>query len=367
MHKISLFITNLSLGGAEKVLVNMANELCLRGYEVHVVLVKAKGVLLAKLLPEIQIIDLNASRIIKTLPQFISYLKIQKPDVVIAFMWPLTLISIWSVRISGLGQRTKVLVTEHCTWSGMSMKKNLSQNFLKWSMRRFYPLAHAVITVSKGAMDDLIQFANLPLNKLNLRAIYNPVIGFSLPVITGESFNDWSQGAHQKILAVGNLKAVKDYVTLIKAFKIVTYVKNVKLLILGEGEERHTLDLLIKNLSLEKHCFLYGHSNHPECFYQCADLFVLTSISEGLANVLIEALSHGVSVVSTDCPNGPHEILCGGQYGRLVPVGDIEKLALEMMNALDFPDEKQRLQERALFFSIPRAVDEYLVVLGEIQ
>lgn len=365
MQKISLFITNLNVGGAERVLVNMANELCLRGYEVQVVLAVASGDLLSKLAPEIRIVDLKASRIIKTLPRLISYLKAEKPHTLIAFMWPLTLIAIWAVRMAGLGKKTKVLVTEHCTWSMMSLEENCHQWFLKWSMRRFYPFAHAVIAVSKGARQDLLEFAQLKENKLNLKAIYNPVVGLSSAANPQEFFLDWSQGSHQKILAVGNLKDVKDYPSLIKAFKIVTYYKNVKLLILGEGEERAHLQLLIKNLGLEKNCFLYGKSNAVDEFYQFADVFVLSSKSEGLPTILIEALAHGVSVVSTDCPHGPHEILLGGKYGRLAPVGDIEKLAMEMINSLDFPDEKERLQERALYFSIPRAVDAYLAVLGE--
>lgn len=365
IKKISLFITNLGLGGAERVLVNMANELCWRGFEVQVVLVQAEGDLLSVLMPEIRVVDLKASRIMKTFPRLMTYLKKEQPDAIIAFMWPLTLITIWAVQMVGLAQKTKVLVTEHCTWSLMSSKKNLHQRFLKWSMRSFYPLAHAVITVSKGAEKDLIEFAKLKTKYLNLKAIYNPVVGKSLPSNAQESFLDWSQGKHQKILAVGNLKDVKDYPCLIKAFKMLTYFKNVKLMILGEGEERVALELLIKNLGLEKNCFLYGKSNAVESFYPLADLFVLSSKSEGLANVLIEALSHGLTVVSTDCPNGPAEILNNGQYGRLVPVGDIETLALEMMNALNFPDEKTRQKERASYFSISRSVDEYLSLLGE--
>ena len=94
-----------------------------------------------------------------------------------------------------------------------------------------------------------------------------------------------------------------------------------------------------------------------------AQVFVLSSDWEGLPGVLIQALACGCPVVSTDCPSGPAEILAGGAYGPLVPVGDDAALAAAIEAVLDVPPDPERLRLRAAAFSVERAVDGYLDVL----
>jgi glycosyltransferase involved in cell wall biosynthesis len=106
-------------------------------------------------------------------------------------------------------------------------------------------------------------------------------------------------------------------------------------LILGEGKERPLLEELIKKLGLEHDVRLPGFVMNPYAYMARASLFVLSSRWEGLPTVLIEALCCGTPVVSTDCPSGPREILRDGQYGQLVPVGDVEELARAIAAALN--------------------------------
>jgi glycosyltransferase involved in cell wall biosynthesis len=104
---------------------------------------------------------------------------------------------------------------------------------------------------------------------------------------------------------------------------------------LGEGKERPLLEELIKKLGLEHDVSLPGFVMNPYAYMARASLFVLSSRWEGLPTVLIEALCCGTPVVSTDCPSGPREILKDGQYGQLVPVGDVDELARAIAAALN--------------------------------
>jgi glycosyltransferase involved in cell wall biosynthesis len=97
-----------------------------------------------------------------------------------------------------------------------------------------------------------------------------------------------------------------------------------------------------------------------------ASLLVLSSVYEGLGNVLIEALACGCPVVSTDCPSGPAEILDKGRYGRLVPVGDDTALAQAILEALEEVPDRELLRKRGQDFSLEQATRRYLELIDEV-
>jgi glycosyltransferase involved in cell wall biosynthesis len=105
-----------------------------------------------------------------------------------------------------------------------------------------------------------------------------------------------------------------------------------------------------------------GFVANPYAYMRAASVFALSSAWEGLPGVLIEALACGTPVVSTDCPSGPEEILEGGRYGRLTPVGDATALAQAIMATLEQPPDPDVLRRRAADFSIQRALPEFLAV-----
>src|SRR5690606_26732556 len=135
------------------------------------------------------------------------------------------------------------------------------------------------------------------------------------------------------------------------------------LCILGEGEERPRLQALVDALGLDGRLLLPGYQSDPAPWYAHADLFVLSSDHEGFGNVIVEALEQGVPVVSTDCPSGPREILEGGKYGTLVPVGDAAALASAIDDALSREHNHDALKRRAQDFSVDKAADAYLDLL----
>ena len=90
----------------------------------------------------------------------------------------------------------------------------------------------------------------------------------------------------------------------------------------------------------------------------------MTSRYEGFGNVLVEALACGCPIVATDCVGGPADILAGGRFGRLVPVGDIEAIAQAILDTLDSPADAEALRRRAMDFHVDRIVERYCEVLG---
>jgi glycosyltransferase involved in cell wall biosynthesis len=139
--------------------------------------------------------------------------------------------------------------------------------------------------------------------------------------------------------------------------------REARLIILGEGKERTKLEALVRKLGVAADVALPGFANNPFALMARASVFVLSSAWEGLPGVLIEAMACGYPVVSTDCPSGPAEILDGGAYGPLVPVGDDAALAQAILSVLDIPPDPDRLRARAAMFSVDSATDQYLEVL----
>jgi glycosyltransferase involved in cell wall biosynthesis len=230
-------------------------------------------------------------------------------------------------------------------------------------MRQTYHRADGVIAISCGVADDLAAAIDMPRD--HIQVIYNPAF---LPNVIENSklalLHPWF-APHEPpvILAAGRLTAAKDFSTLIRAFARLHSVRAARLVILGEGEQRDKLEVLLKELDLASDVALPGFVDNPFAWMRRSALFVLSSAWEGFGNVLVEAMACGLPVVSTDCPSGPAEILENGRWGRLVPVGDVEALAAAMCATLD-ESEHPNVAARAAMFHSETAVEKYLKVLG---
>lgn len=362
MNKLSILLPDLCSGGAERVCVNLANALYQRGYAVDMVLLKAEGALLGALDQGVRVVDLKVHRVRWALLPLVSYLRRERPAALLANMWPLTLNAVWARALARVPAR--LILAEHTTWSQSEL---LARPTVGWQVRhtmhRFFPGADGIVAVSRGAADDLARFADLQRSSINV--IYNPVVDTAKPPISSLPAvpTGWCQGSHQRLLAVGTLKTIKDYATLLEAVAMLRRTVDARLLILGEGECRAELEAHARHFGIDGEVFMPGFVVDPAPYYRHAHLHVLSSTGEGLPTVLIEALAAGTPVVSTDCPSGPREILADGQFGRLVPVGDAAALATAMAESLATTHDRATLMGRAQHFSIDRAVDQYLALL----
>ena len=184
-----------------------------------------------------------------------------------------------------------------------------------------------------------------------LEVIYNP---FDIEKIKIKS-NDYSEiKADEKkllednyIIMVSRLELkMKDFNTLIKAFKIVNQKrKDIKLYLLGEGTDREKIEKMIKNEDLQEYIKLLGVKRNPYPWIKNSKVLLLSSKSEGLPTVLIEGIILNKVVISTNCLTGPKEILDNGKYGSLVEIGDYNAMAQEILELLQ---EKSIKREKYL-------------------
>ena len=158
------------------------------------------------------------------------------------------------------------------------------------------------------------------------------------------------------VISAGRLAPEKGYPDLIAAIKLVNERMPVRLLMLGDGPLRGQLEKLIVEAGLNDKVQLLGFQANPYKYYARSRLFVLSSYLEGLPNVLVEAMACGCSVVSTDCPTGPREVLQDDRVGRLVPMRSPESMANAVIEMLATTPDTKVLQDIVRPFSEDRVV-----------
>lgn len=361
--RIAFFLSELHGGGAQRVIVNLVNELVRRNQAVDLVLAKAEGVYLAQVSAKVRIIELKAANLIGSLPRLVNYLKSDRPKCLISGLEGANLLAIWAKALARV--ETKTIITVHNTLSQESANYTYKRRkLLPILIRYFYPWVDRIVAVSQGAAKSLANGTNLSSARITI--IYNPVVTPELIEMSQQPVtHPWFLPQKQPIiLGVGRLNRQKDFTTLIRAFAKVRQKRKARLIILGEGEERLHLQNLIQDLGLNEEVCLPGFVENPYAYMTKADVFVLSSAWEGFGNVLVEAMACGTTVVSTNCESGPKEILAAGKYGKLVPVKDPEALALGILSALDAPLEPEILRSRAACFSVECITNQYLEIIN---
>jgi len=365
--KISLFLPSLEIGGVERVSLNLAEGFARKGLYVDLVIAQAKGDYLKRIPQGVRVIDLKTSRVAASLLPLIKYIRTERPSCLIVGKEYAGIVAIMAKKLAGVP--IKVLATIHTILSShMKFTKVIRERIIIRCLARYlYPRADYIIAASNGIAKDVSHVLKIPLDQITV--IYNPVVSdeFFIQANRPVSHPWFVEGSLPVIISIGRLTISKDYPTLITAFAKVRETRNVRLVIFGDGEERLRIESLIRHLELQNDIWMPGFVYPPYPFLARSSAFVLSSLWEGLPTVIIEALALGVSVVSTDCPHGPREILCDGKFGRLVPVRDSDALANGIIQILEHPDCPETLKTRAAIFSIESAVSRYLQVLGFID
>ena len=366
--KICIVLPSLGGGGAERLHVNLIKEWLLDGHDAELVILASsdQNNVLQDIVPiNCKVTFLGTSRIRSSLFTLTKYFFKNKYDVVLAAMWPITVITVIASLISSLKNRPKIFVSEHTMLSvSRSHELNVSEYAIRITSNIFYRFVNGIIAVSGGVRDDISNMCNIRKEKISV--IHNPAaIGIKKPTkeeIEAFASEFWKKDIHYKLLAVGTLKQQKGFDILINAFNLFPeeIKKDCQLIILGEGPERKNLEGQIDKLNLKNFISLPGFQIDPYPWFFSADLFVLSSRWEGFGNVIVEALEAGVTVVSTDCKSGPAEILENGRHGYLVASEDSEGLATSIVHALENKFSEKDLINRASEYSAASVSKKYL-------
>jgi len=361
-QRIALFLPSLRCGGAERVMLKLAGAFAESGLNVDLVVAAAEGPYLSQVPPQVRLVDLAASRVLTSLPGLARYLRRYRPAALLSAMEHANLVALWARAIARVPMRVVVsirITVSQDVQHGQPLRGRLATK----CAGLFYRTAQGVVAVSDGVADD---FANVTgFRRSGIRTIYNPVVASELSALAEAPVNDpWFAGGEPPVvLGVGRLTMQKDFPTLLHAFARVRSQRLARLLILGEGEKRSELEALAQKLGLGRDVRLPGYVDNPFAYMRRCSVFVLSSAYEGLPNSLIEAMACGAPVVSTDCPSGPAEILEGGRYGCLVPIGDADAMASAILAILRNAPDTTSTRQRANMFSIEASADQYLQLL----
>ncbi|MEN9517620.1 MAG: hypothetical protein RLZZ381_208 [Cyanobacteriota bacterium] len=341
--KITLVISGLSCGGAERVLVSMAKGFIQNGHRVAVITLSEKNSDFYKLPVGCTRIALGVMGesigLMEALKSNIERINILRkavdqtsPNVVISFLRITNITSILAL----LGTKYPLIVTEH------NDTRVFSYGMLWETLRRLtYPFCSCVVSVSQGV--DL-GFTSLPKSKRAV--IYNPIMVKD----DGQADELPSEVNPQKnwLVSMGRLTEQKGFDLLLEAFaKIAPQYPDWQLLILGRGELREQLAQMRDDLGLSGQVIFTGALNNPFAVLKRAKLFVMASRNEGFPMAHGEALACGLPVICTDCPSGPSEMIRQNIDGLLVPNQNVAALGAAMESLMSNEPERQKLAAKA--------------------
>jgi glycosyltransferase involved in cell wall biosynthesis len=298
--------------------------------------------------------------LLKTIWEIIRVIRKEDPDILYSRHWPTKI----PTAFAGWLMRKKVVFSEansliHSTFYKDTGRASL---YLKSTACR---LADVVVAVSEGVADGLDHLFNI---NSKIKVIHN---GLDLEEIEKrgkeEVLHPWFGGSEPIALAVGRLVNQKGFSYLIEAVRLVNRKTPLRLLIMGEGELREKLQRQSQELGIEDRVDFLGVKRNPFAYMSRCDLFVLSSLYEGLPNVLIEAMAVGLPLVSTNCPYGPSEIIEDGRSGILVPVRDPQAIAEAILRVLEDEHLRERLKvearRRVRDFSLDNMTSKYTDLL----
>lgn len=367
MKKVALLMQSAANGGVQRIMINLARGMIGQGAEIDFLIADATGEMRKQIPKECMVYDFGKRKargdlkVLLSLPQIAGYMS-KNPDAVI-YAAPGLACTVAS--FLKLFFRTKVVLINDNKCS-LLIEGGLYHKAVYFANNFVYPFADEVVAAHTPAMEDIAEHYSVRPEKLHV--IHHPLIDPHIIIAaepeTNHPFIRARSNGYKLLLAVGRLVQEKAFDNLIDAVAIVRQNQKVKLIILGDGEQREFLQKKIAENKLQKDVDLFGYTERVFSFMKSADLYVLSSRQEAFGNVLVEAIACGLPCVATDCVSGgPKEIMeqCGiGKYGVLCERENVEALASSILLALDKEYKKANFKQKATEFEIDYSAEKYL-------
>lgn len=362
-ERLAVLISFSGEGGVERMVLNLVEGFAERGFQVDLLAIRADSAHLGALPPGVRLLDLGVRHSGLAVWPLARYLRRQRPAALLVAKDRAIRAAVLARGLAGANTRIVGRLGTNLS-AALEGRSGLARWLRVAPMRLFYPGVDHVVCVSQGVLEDTRGLTGLAPGRLSV--IRNPVVSPRIGALAAEAVDHpWANDAAVPlVLGAGRLTEQKDFPTLVRAFARLRKTRPARLVILGEGRQRALLAAQAADLGVADDVQLPGFTPNPYAWMARARLFVLSSAWEGSPNVLTEALALGVPSVATDCPSGPREILAGGQWGPLVPVGDDAALAAAMADTLDHPQPPDALRAAVADYTRDAATVAYLRVLG---
>lgn len=356
---IILFIPSIQGGGVEKNLFIVANYLIKKFNNVSVITASKKyknkfNKKINLILPYFDFWDSLTRRLKYVICLFILFSKLcrKKGEIVFCFQ-----ANIYCILLCKL-MKTKVIVRSNSSPSGWS------KNFIK---RYIYK---KVLNMADSIMVNSLEFKKQLKREFNLKSecIYNPLNIKEIKKLAKKRINEkFFKNTDLKIINIGRFVEQKDHLTLLKAINFLKKKIKLKLIIIGGGKNEKIIKNYINFNNLSKIVKTKNFVKNPYPYINKANLFILSSLYEGLPNVLLESLALNKFVISSNCPTGPSEIIDNNKGGLLFKVADYidlsNKILFFYLNRKECKKKLRHAKKRLLRFDYNRNLNKYYNLL----
>jgi glycosyltransferase involved in cell wall biosynthesis len=353
-------------GGAQRDMILLVNALAARGVQIVILCLRGDGPLRRLLDPSITVVEVPGTKIRYAVPGLRRLVRDLAPAAIVSSEAALNLCTLIAVRTLPRRQRPKLVLREVGSPSIAQQRDPYAQNRIAYRILRYlYRYADRIVALTDGARRDLRENFAVPDNVI-APMLTNAVI----PEETAARLAQWDGERGREaglIVSVGRLSPEKDQRTLIRAVAMLPAELPWRLAIVGDGAERPALEALVRDLGLGDRIVFTGQVADPFVVVMRARVAVCASVYEGLCNAIIEALACGTPVVSTNCPYGPFEILQGGRFGTLTPVGDAKAMAKAIAAALTQTPDRAALRARGFDYTTARAAERFLEIISGLD
>lgn len=339
MPKVLCYLPGLEGGGAERTMVNLANELPAQGWQVKLAVGRATGGARDWLAPHTEVVDLAVQRSRQAPLRLRRLIRDWQPDVVFSTLIDGNVAA--RVACLGLRHRPALVVRETNSHLARGDLPGWLTRIAGWAYRG----ADHLVALSSGVGQEMIRSYHLSPQRVTV--IPNPVDTTALRQQADAARAappPWgADSSRPVVVGMGRLHRQKGFERLIEAVALLPADQRPRVAILGDGSLREALSAQAQALGVD--LLLPGFVRSPAAWLAHAAAFVLSSRWEGFGHVLVEAMACGAPVLSFDCPYGPRDIILSGQNGLLLPEGDCPALASALSGLLSSPEQQQGLQQ----------------------